>query len=119
MDALKKYGTIYLLSLLPGMSLTVIQYAETIQLAVMTDARLIPGHHFPALRWVTAVEQLVNKVDQEIARISVQSIPKIIEPEQDENTEEEVVREGPSTSKLMPPTQEVVSPPPARKRIVQ
>lgn len=61
------------LSLILGMSLTVIQYADTVRLAVMTDARLSPFHNVPANRWPTAVEQLIAKVDQEIARISAQA----------------------------------------------
>lgn len=101
------------------MSLTVIQYADTVRIAVMTDSRLAPGHTIPATRWATALDQLINKVDQEIARISAQSIPAIVETTAEatatETVEEEVKDE--SKSMLQPPAVEAVSPPPARRRI--
>ncbi|XP_063824081.1 uncharacterized protein LOC135073812 [Ostrinia nubilalis] len=105
-----------------SMSLTVIQYADTVRLAVMTDARLSPSHTVPAHRWAVAIDQLIAKVDQEIARIAaqaqVQTIPLIITPPeaQEINTEQDTQSE-PSTSSLRPPTAEVVSPPPVRRRI--
>ncbi|XP_048479089.1 uncharacterized protein LOC105380624 [Plutella xylostella] len=102
-----------------SMSLTVIQYADTVRIAVMTDSRLAPGHTIPATRWATALDQLINKVDQEIARISAQSIPAIVETTAEatatETVEEEVKDE--SKSMLQPPAVEAVSPPPARRRI--
>ncbi|KAG7307927.1 hypothetical protein JYU34_006543 [Plutella xylostella] len=103
-----------------GMSLTVIQYADTVRIAVMTDSRLAPGHTIPATRWATALDQLINKVDQEIARISAQSIPAIVETTAEstdrvEVEDEEVKDEG--KSMLQPPAVEAVSPPPARRRI--
>lgn len=54
------------------MSLTVIQYADTIRLTVMADARLSPSHSIPAARWPVIVDKLVSKIDQEIARITAQ-----------------------------------------------
>ncbi|KAI8424160.1 hypothetical protein MSG28_002750 [Choristoneura fumiferana] len=105
-----------------SMSLTVIQYADSVRLAVMTDARLSPGHSIPAVRWPTAVEQLVAKVDAEIARISAQSqpeIPQIVTPPEPEETNDESgissSNEDP-TSTLRPPNSQVASPPPFRKR---
>lgn len=102
------------------MSLTVIQYADTVRLAVMTDARLSPAHTAPANRWSTAVEQLVNKIDQEIARITAQAnVPQIIAPEdtQDRSQEPEgQTKVGQvSSSSLKPPSTTVVSPPPMRR----
>lgn len=104
------------------MSLTVIQYADTVRLAVMTDARLSPFHTVPANRWPVAVDQLIAKVDQEIARIAaqaqVQTIPMIVTPpETQEVVATEQITSEPSTSSLRPPTAEVVSPPPTRRRI--
>ncbi|CAG4991936.1 unnamed protein product [Parnassius apollo] len=73
-----------------SMSLTVIQYADTVRLAVMTDARLSPSHNVPANRWPIAVEQLVTKIEQEIARIaaqpeiSLEEIPQTVKTEGEE-----------------------------------
>ncbi|XP_022118554.2 uncharacterized protein LOC110995611 isoform X1 [Pieris rapae] len=53
-----------------SLSLTVIQYADTVRLTVMADARLTPLHTVPSTRWPTAIEQLVNRIDQQIARIT-------------------------------------------------
>ncbi|KAL0832646.1 hypothetical protein ABMA28_000838 [Loxostege sticticalis] len=105
-----------------SMSLTVIQYADTVRLAVMTDARLSPFHTVPANRWPVAVDQLIAKVDQEIARIAaqaqVQTIPMIVTPpDTQEVVATEQITSEPSTSSLRPPTAEVVSPPPIRRRI--
>ncbi|KAM3967347.1 uncharacterized protein ACR2FA_011692 [Aphomia sociella] len=108
-----------------SMSLTVIQYADTVRLAVMTDARLSPAHSVPAGRWPLAVEQLIAKVDQEIARIAaqaqVQNIPHIITPREssvsDEGEDKQPPEEVQSTSNLRPPIAPVVSPPPIRRRI--
>lgn len=55
------------------MSLTVIQYADTVRLTVMADARLSPSHSIPAARWPVIVDKLVNKINQEIARITAQA----------------------------------------------
>lgn len=104
------------------MSLTVIQYADSVRLAVMTDARLSPGHSIPAVRWPTAVEQLVAKIDAEIARISAQSqpeIPQIVTPPETEETNDEsdnTSRSQDPTGTLRPPNTQVASPPPFRKR---
>ncbi|KAL4708318.1 hypothetical protein ACJJTC_007724 [Scirpophaga incertulas] len=121
-----------------SMSLTVIQYADTVRLSVMTDARLSPSHTLPAVRWPNAVEQLVAKVDQEIARIAaqaqVQTIPQIVTPHesseenilqidttQDSNTINTVTDEasGDSARNLRPPATKAVSPPPSKRRISQ
>ncbi|CAH0729257.1 unnamed protein product, partial [Brenthis ino] len=56
-----------------SMSLTLIQYADTVRLSIMADARLRPSHTVPATRWPAAVETLVEKIDQEIARITAQA----------------------------------------------
>lgn len=108
-----------------SMSLTVIEYAGTLRLAVMTDARLSPAHSVPAARWSLAVEQLIAKVDQEIARIAaqaqVQNIPQIITPREnavgDEGATNQTLEEMQSSSSLMPPRTPVISPPPIRRRI--
>lgn len=114
----------------PGMSLTVIQYADTVRLAVMADARLVPAHIIPATRWPTAIEQLVAKIDQEIAKITARAhlpagtVPQIITPEEipgtsTETTEGETeahVQED-SVDTLRPPAVTAVSPPPMRRRI--
>ncbi|XP_059056672.1 uncharacterized protein LOC131850467 [Achroia grisella] len=108
-----------------SMSLTVIEYAGTVRLAVMTDARLSPAHSVPATRWPLAIEQLITKVDQEIARIAaqaqVQNIPRIITPREgaagDEVSTHQPPEETQSSSNLMPPRTPVVSPPPIRRRI--
>lgn len=102
------------------MSLTVIQYADTVRLAVMTDARLSPAHTVPANRWPRAVEQLVNKIDQEIARITAQTnIPQIITPEDTEDRSVEAEGQSnigaASSGSLKPPSTAVVSPPPMRR----
>lgn len=102
------------------MSLTVIQYADTVRLAVMTDARLSPAHTAPANRWPIAIEQLVNKVDQEIARITAQAnIPQIITPDDTQDRSDEAESQSNvaqvSSSSLKPPSTTVVSPPPMRR----
>ncbi|XP_046962959.1 uncharacterized protein LOC124532230 [Vanessa cardui] len=116
-----------------SMSLTVMQYADTVRLTVMTDARLSPSHAIPAQRWPVVVEKLVSKIDQEIARITAQAQlpleyvpPKKPSKEDLEPTQEEIP--GPSTSRpteiesspgtsstLIPPRPVSVSPPPIRK----
>ncbi|CAB3236836.1 unnamed protein product [Arctia plantaginis] len=110
-----------------SMSLTVIHYADTVRLAVMADARLGPSHMIPASRWPTVIEQLVTKIDQEIAKITAKAhlaagtIPKIIttpettaEAEDNENMEES----GEDSGMLRPPATTATSPPPIRRRIV-
>lgn len=112
------------------MSLTVIQYADTVRLAVMADARLVPLHIIPATRWSTAIEQLVAKIDQEIAKITARAhlaagtVPQIITPEElpstsTETAEEQQEREDLESSggTLRPPSVTAVSPPPMRRRI--
>lgn len=106
--------------ILSGMSLTVIQYADTVRLAVMTDARLSPAHTAPANRWPIAIEQLVNKVDQEIAKIAAQAnIPQIITPDDTQDRSDEAESQSNvgqvSSSSLKPPSTTVVSPPPMRR----
>ncbi|XP_013200230.2 uncharacterized protein LOC106142857 [Amyelois transitella] len=105
-----------------SMSLTVIQYADTVRLAVMTDARLSPAHTVPATRWPMAIEQLIAKVDQEIARIAAQTntnIPQIITPREQTASDEtqETVEETQSPHNLRPPAPTVSSPPPFRRRV--
>ncbi|KAJ8733425.1 hypothetical protein PYW08_001723 [Mythimna loreyi] len=113
-----------------SMSLTVIQYADTVRLAVMADARLVPAHIIPATRWPTAIEQLVAKIDQEIAKISARAhlaigtVPQIITPEEQPSTstetaEEETEEHGQedSVDTLRPPSVTAVSPPPMRRRV--
>lgn len=111
------------------MSLTVIQYADTVRLAVMADARLVPGHTIPATRWPTAIEQLVAKVDQEIAKITARAhlaagtVPLIITPEDTPSTSsdpmQQEIEEEDSVDTLRPPPTTAVSPPPMRRRIAQ
>nr|XP_049694565.1 uncharacterized protein LOC110383941 [Helicoverpa armigera]XP_049694566.1 uncharacterized protein LOC110383941 [Helicoverpa armigera] len=113
-----------------SMSLTVIQYADTVRLAVMADARLVPSHIIPATRWPTAIEQLVAKVDQEIAKITARAnlaagtMPQIITPEDVPTTstdidtpQEETGETENSGVMLRPPPTTAVSPPPIRRRI--
>ncbi|XP_053603817.1 uncharacterized protein LOC128671395 [Plodia interpunctella] len=107
-----------------SMSLTVIQYADTVRLAVMTDARLSPAHTVPATRWPLAIEQLIAKVDQEIARIAAQAnpninIPQIITPQEQPPREETQEREEDTQSShsLRPPPPTMSSPPPFRRRV--
>lgn len=99
------------------MSLTVIQYADTVRLTVMTDARLSPSHIIPSTRWPTAIEHLIAKVDQEIARIAAQSsnIPTIITTRVNAE-EQEPILEASDTGALRPPSTEIASPP-VRRRI--
>ncbi|KAJ0178910.1 hypothetical protein K1T71_005685 [Dendrolimus kikuchii] len=103
-----------------SMSLTVIQYADTIRLCVMTDSRLSPAHTVPANRWPVAVEQLVTKVDQEIARIAASvQIPQVVEGRKElEDTSQSKERTESSGSLLRPPSPTTVSPP-MRRRIAQ
>ncbi|CAG4919034.1 unnamed protein product [Colias eurytheme] len=95
-----------------SMSLTVIQYADTVRLTVMADARLTPSHTIPTSRWPTAIEQLVNKIDQQIARIAAQAqvtIPQTIQ--QIEPSTSQV----PETSEFIPKTvriPEIIEPEP-------
>ncbi|CAK1598615.1 unnamed protein product [Parnassius mnemosyne] len=106
-----------------SMSLTVIQYADTVRLAVMSDARLSPSHNVPANRWPVAVEQLVAKVDHEIARIAaraemrLEEMPQTVRAEGEETT---AYKSQPYTteSTLRPPKTESLSPPLARKRLI-
>lgn len=102
------------------MSLTVIQYADSVRLAVMTDARLSPGQSVPATRWPTALEQLVAKVDQEIARITqarLQQVPQVMfRTISSQNVHETRSTKGSSSDTLKPPTTQAVSPPPMRKQ---
>lgn len=109
-----------------SMSLTVIQYADTIRLCVMTDSRLSPAHTVPATRWPVAVEQLVAKVDQEIARISASvqiAAAPLTEERREESQDPDRDIQDPSeersesSSLLRPPSQTTVSPPLMRKRI--
>lgn len=106
------------LSRLSGVSLTVIQYADTVRLSVMTDARLSPSHTIPAARWPVAIEQLIAKVDQEIARIAAQSstIPTIITTQANAEEREPNI-EASDAGSLRPPSTAVVSPPVFRRRI--
>lgn len=104
------------------MSLTVIQYADTVRLAVMTDARLSPAHAAPARRWPAAVQQLVARVDHEIAKLAAHgrlpTPPRIITPpEPPEPMEEAAESETQSTSALRPPSPTIASPPPVRRRV--
>lgn len=103
------------------MSLTVIQYADTVRISVMTDARLSPAHIVPATRWPTAVNQLVSKVDQEIARIAIQAnLPTGISETETNRELGDVTAEQTTPSekfeRLKPPTPMTVSPPPLRRR---
>ncbi|XP_049870405.1 uncharacterized protein LOC126369862 [Pectinophora gossypiella] len=104
-----------------SMSLTVIQYADTVRLAVMTDSRLSPAHTVPVTRWPNAIDQLVTKIDQEIARITAQgnlgNVPRIVAPEETQEMEEDSEEQSavPSSSMLRPPSTAVVSPPPMRR----
>lgn len=106
-----------------SMSLTVIQYADTVRLAVMADARLVPSHTIPAARWSTAIEQLVAKIDQEIAKITAQAhlaagtVPQIITTEESEGDEVNTESSAETSGMLRPPPPTVVSPPPLRRRI--
>ncbi|KAF9800487.1 hypothetical protein SFRURICE_013039 [Spodoptera frugiperda] len=110
-----------------SMSLTVIQYADTVRLAVMADARLVPSHIIPATRWPTAIEQLVAKIDQEIAKITARAhlaagtVPQIITPEEVPSTsvesQEDTEDAEDSGDTLRPPPTTAVSPPPMRRRI--
>ncbi|KAI5637392.1 hypothetical protein NE865_09823 [Phthorimaea operculella] len=106
-----------------SMSLTVMQYADSVRLAVMTDARLSPLHTVPSTRWTTAIEQLVDRIDQKIAQITAQTvqpsmsrIPQIITPDDEETVIEESQAEQPSTSLLQAPSAALVSPPPKRRQ---
>lgn len=89
----------------------------------MADARLVPTHTVPATRWPAAIEQLVSKIDQEIAKITAQAhlaagtIPEIVTTQvgasdQVENTESEL-----DSDMLQPPPTRLVSPPPMRKQL--
>lgn len=109
------------------MSLTVIHYADTVRLAVMADARLGPSHTIPASRWPTVVEQLVSKIDQEIAKITAKAhlaagtIPKIITtPESTAEHEDsrDLEQSNVDSGMLRPPATIATSPPPIRRRIV-
>lgn len=84
----------------------------------MADARLTPSHIIPAVRWPLAVDQLVAKVDQEIARIAAQStnIPTIATTGY-ESREVPVLEGSESMGALRPPQPTIVSPPPVRRRI--
>lgn len=102
-----------------SMSLTVIQYADSIRLAVMTDARLSPGQSVPATRWPAALEQLIAKIDQEIARISAQARLQqtqqpLVRKVSSQNMQEIIEETG--SGLLKPPITQTVSPPPSRKR---
>ncbi|OWR44458.1 uncharacterized protein LOC116766729 [Danaus plexippus] len=109
-----------------SMSLTIIQYANSVQLAVMADARLTPNHIVPATRWSVVVEKLIHKIDQEICRItgqlqqSLDHVPTIIVPDdsQEELSSEDRGGEG-SDQGLRPPSPVAVSPPPIRKRVIE
>ncbi|XP_069358163.1 uncharacterized protein [Maniola hyperantus] len=110
-----------------SMSLTVIQYADTVRLAVMADARLAPVHTVPTARWSVAIDNLVSKVDQEIVRIAAQAqhIPRIIQTDvcvedvQKASQETEESMQGTSPSSLKPPSPVAYSPPPERKRVIE
>lgn len=84
----------------------------------MTDARLSPSHTIPTVRWPAAIEQLISKVDQEIARIAAQSsnIPTIITTQANADEHEPII-EAIDTGSLRPPSPTVVSPPVIRRRI--
>ncbi|XP_075971509.1 uncharacterized protein LOC142973562 [Anticarsia gemmatalis] len=106
-----------------SLSLTVIQYADTVRLAVMADARLVPSHTIPAARWPVVIEQLVGKIDQEIAKITAQAhlaagtIPQIVTtPETSSNDVEDVQEREVDTDMLRPPQTTAVSPPPMRRQ---
>ncbi|CAH2071576.1 unnamed protein product, partial [Iphiclides podalirius] len=105
-----------------SLSLTVIQYADTVRLAVMTDARLSPSHTVPANRWPAAVEHLVAKVDQEIARIEAQAQSSGIEQTVTIETGPAApteIKSHSSEATLKPPTTDSFTPPPTRKRLTQ
>lgn len=88
------------------MSLTVIQYSDTVRLAVMSDAILYPGHTIPALKWPNVIDQLVTKVDKHLARISAHSshsIPQIVTDLLPEETEGQEFYESTWTPGLRPP----------------
>lgn len=115
------------------MSLTVIQYADTVRMAVMADARLTPMHTVPASRWSVVIENLVSKIDQEIARIAAQAqlpskhkhIPRITQTQastediQVIQQETEETTQGPSQSSLKPPSPDKYSPPLERKGVIE
>ncbi|XP_068631266.1 uncharacterized protein [Battus philenor] len=103
-----------------SMSLTVIQYADTVRLAVMTDARLSLSHIVPANRWPVALEQLISRVNQEIARITqtestLKQTPQTYSTEVQESTSPVAS----SSSSLKLSSTESSSPPPMRKRLIQ
>ncbi|XP_072940127.1 uncharacterized protein [Epargyreus clarus] len=118
-----------------SMSLTVVEYGGAVRLCVMADARLAPAHAAPAARWPPAAQQLIARIDQQLARIAqlprppnisnvvqAANIPAIIQPdhpEQDLPNEPELDDPQPSasTETLRPPSPTVVSPPPMRRRI--
>ncbi|XP_050343594.1 uncharacterized protein LOC126769097 isoform X2 [Nymphalis io] len=122
-----------------SMSLTVIQYADTVRLTVMTDARLSPSHTIPASRWSVVVDKLVSKIDQEIARITAKAKlpldyipPKKSSKEDLEPSQEEIPAPNQSTSRaaetesrpgtsssLIPPRPVSVSPPLTRKNATE
>ncbi|CAK1545870.1 unnamed protein product [Leptosia nina] len=125
-----------------SMSLTVIQYADTVRLTIMADARLTPLHTVPTTRWPTAIEQLINRIDQQLARIAAQTqipptipqsretptqstpqttevtqdrtVPQIIEPDPEAIETREIDNNEISEGSLMPPTTIPDSPPPTR-----
>ncbi|XP_023941810.1 uncharacterized protein LOC112048508 [Bicyclus anynana] len=113
-----------------SMSLTVIQYADTVRLSVMADARLTPMHTVPATRWADVIDNLVNKIDQELARIAAQSqsplqqIPRITQTdisteEVEETSQESIMEVSTQQSSLKPPSPVAYSPPPERKHVME
>ncbi|KPJ02853.1 hypothetical protein RR46_02780 [Papilio xuthus] len=102
-----------------SLSLTVIQYSDTVRLAVMADARLSPTHTVPAQRWPVAVEQLIAKVNTEIARIAARAnIPEgELHAVTSETKDISVSQSYSSETTLKPPTAESLSPPPTRKSL--
>ncbi|XP_039749563.1 uncharacterized protein LOC120626223 isoform X2 [Pararge aegeria] len=114
-----------------SMSLTVIQYADSVRLAVMADARLAPMHTVPVTRWPAVIENLVNKIDQEITRIAAHAhmpehIPRKVQTqvslqeaqETSQDVETEPNMQG-SQSSLKPAGPVRYSPPPERKRVIE
>ncbi|XP_041971276.1 uncharacterized protein LOC121727468 [Aricia agestis] len=98
-----------------SMSLTIIQYADTVRLAVMTDARLAPAHTVPSARWPAAVLQLLDRIE----RIAAQSQQeqqlteqRVIEEQLTEPQETEPEPTERTFDSLRPPNVQAVSPPP-------
>lgn len=74
-----------------SISFTVMQYAGTVRLAVMSDARLSPSHHIPTLHWPQYIEALAKELQTPV----------------------------PDPALLQPPQGSTVSPPLVRRRIAR